>query len=383
MPKLSDDEVKAKIADGSISAITVDTNVFDKYGCNLDFAIFRRLDQFASSAIDVLFSEIVVREVTRHIAAEAAETQRALKKALLAHGKRWKIDPAAVAPLASYRADDDAALVADEQFEGFNGAVNGAVVPALGKNDRTGEILDRYFTVLTPFENKDAKKNEFPDAFALMSLEAHAQREGTSILCVSADKGWADFCAKSEYLVCIADLNKALSFFNESGRLVAEAAINLLRVGQTEEIISAVESALEHRLDDIDFNADGWSSVEFETEPLSATLQSVTWETAGSPVVIAADDDVVTFTTLVEALVDFEASFRFEVRDSIDRDYVSLGSEDVSKQVTVEFELAITVPRDPDEGMESIEVEVARRHIQVDFGTVEPFQSENPYHERY
>lgn len=165
--------------------------------------------------------------------------------------------------------------------------------------------------------------------------------------------------------------------------MVAEAAINLLRAGQTEEITSAVESALEYRLDDVDFNADGWSSVEFETEPLSATLQSVDWETAGAPVVIAADDDVVTFTTLVAVRVSFKANFRFEVRDSIDRDYVSLGSADVSKEVTVEFELAITVPRDSDEGMESIEVEVARRYIQVDFGTVEPFQSENPHHQRY
>lgn len=103
MPKLSDDEVKAKIAEGSISALTIDTNVFDKYGCNPDFAIFRRLDQFAGSAVAVLFSEIIVREVMRHIEEEAAETQRALKKALSAHGKRWKIDPAAVAPVASYR----------------------------------------------------------------------------------------------------------------------------------------------------------------------------------------------------------------------------------------------------------------------------------------
>ena len=383
MPKLSDDDVKAKIADGSISALTIDTNVFDKYGCNLDFAIFRRLDQFTGSAVAVLFSEIIVREVTRHIAKEAAETQRALKKALSAHGKRWKIDSAEVAPIASYRAEDDSGAAADEQFESFRDAVNGEVVPALGVNDRTGEILDRYFSVLTPFENKDAKKSEFPDAFALMSLEAYAQREGMSILCVSGDKGWANFCAGSERLVCIADLNQALSFFNESGRLVAEAAVNLLRAGQTEEITAEIESAIEYRLDDVDFYADGWSSVEFETEPLSATLQSIDWEAAGAPVVIAVDSDVVTFTTLVAARVSFEASFRFEVRDSPDRDYVSLGSEDVSKETSVDFELAITVPKDPDEGMESIEVDVARRHIQVDFGTVEPFQNENPHHERY
>lgn len=383
MPRFGEDEVKANIADGSISALTIDTNVFDKYGCNLEYVVFRKLDQFAASAVRVVFSEIVVREVVRHIADEAAESQRSLKKALSAHGKRWKFDPAAVAPGANYRMDDDAAMVANQQFEDFRGAVSGVVIPALGVNDRTQEVLDRYFAVVTPFENKDAKKNEFPDAFALMSLEAHARRENILVLCVSAGKGWADFCAQSDRLVCIGDLNQALSFFNTSGRLVAEASINLLRAGQTEEITSAIEGALQSRLDDVDFHADGWSSVDFETEPLSACLQSVNWEGAASPVVIAADADIVTFTTRVTALVSFEASFRFEVRDGIDRDYVSLGSEEVSKEASVEFELVITVPRGPEEGLEPIEVEVARRHIQIDFGTVEPFQSENPYDERY
>jgi hypothetical protein len=45
MPDLSEAEIKAKIGDGTIFALSIDTAVFDKYGCHLDFAVLNKLDQ--------------------------------------------------------------------------------------------------------------------------------------------------------------------------------------------------------------------------------------------------------------------------------------------------------------------------------------------------
>lgn len=383
MPKLTPAEIEARVADGSIKAITIDTSIFDRYGCNLDFAVFRKLDQFAGGAVRILISEIVAEEINKHISEEAAETQRALKKALSSHGKRWKIAASMIAPAAEYRISDDPALAALEQIDDFIAAIGAEVVPALGINDRTPEILQRYFAVEPPFEHKEAKKNEFPDAFALLSLEAHARREGGLILCVTADKGWARFCETSAHLVHEAELDRALSHFNITGRVVAERAAALLRAGATEPLVHAIESALESRFDFVDFEAEGWSSVSFESEPLGAALQSVDWESASPPVVIAADKDQVTFTVQLSASVSFEASFHFEVRDGIDRDYISLGSETFENDATVEFEIVVTVPRELEERLDEIEAEVARRRIEIDFGSVEPFQNEDPTHEKY
>lgn len=39
IPELTQDEIKSRIADGTISAISIDTAVFDKYKCNLGFAV--------------------------------------------------------------------------------------------------------------------------------------------------------------------------------------------------------------------------------------------------------------------------------------------------------------------------------------------------------
>ncbi|RWP38751.1 hypothetical protein [Mesorhizobium sp.] len=68
MPELQQTDVKARIADGTISAISIDTAIFDKYGCNLAHAVLARLDQFKKGGVNLILSEIVVKEVTKHIA---------------------------------------------------------------------------------------------------------------------------------------------------------------------------------------------------------------------------------------------------------------------------------------------------------------------------
>ncbi|WP_210237952.1 hypothetical protein, partial [Mesorhizobium sp. M2D.F.Ca.ET.223.01.1.1] len=89
MPELTEQQIRDGIADHSIAAITLDTNVFDRYGCSLGFPVLRKLDQFRESDIDFFLSDIVRNEVTNHIAAEAEETRRILKKAFKDHGRRW------------------------------------------------------------------------------------------------------------------------------------------------------------------------------------------------------------------------------------------------------------------------------------------------------
>src|SRR6516165_9069020 len=90
MPPMSESEIKAKIADGTIFAVSVDTAVFKKYSCNLDFKVLNKLDQFKTGPIKVILSEIVVNEITTHIARSAEASQRELHKAIKNQDKRWK-----------------------------------------------------------------------------------------------------------------------------------------------------------------------------------------------------------------------------------------------------------------------------------------------------
>jgi hypothetical protein len=177
MPDLSEAEIRAKIADGTIFGLSIDTAIFDKYGCNLDFAVLSKLNQFKGSSTTILFSEVVVNEIKNHIARDAHETQRELKRAIRNQGKRWKtgLNMAKLPDVLALSADP--AKVAEDQLKDYIAAVVGEVVSASGSVDISGELLRRYFASEPPFENNDQKKHEFPDGFALLSLEAIAQKK--------------------------------------------------------------------------------------------------------------------------------------------------------------------------------------------------------------
>ena len=164
----------------------------------------------------------------------------------------------------------------------------------------------------------------------------------------------------------MTDLELALSYFNDSGRNVADQTMTMWKSGTAPELDTEVEHAFEYRLSGTDFEADGWSLFNYEIEPIGAVMQWVNLETASAPIVIAADEKAVTFTTNVKALVAFEANF---------------GSERISVEDEIEFELVITVLRDIDPEPRVVDVEVAKKHLAVDFGEI--FCSEDPTHEKY
>ncbi len=382
MPNLSRNDIKARIADGSIFAISIDTAIFDGLQGQFDNAVLKRLNQFHVRDVRVVFSEIVAREIKRHVALAAKETQRALNKALRRHTNRWKL-PApddAGDPLA-IKADAD--VLAAAQFDGFLETVKGEIAPATGNLELSAEVLSRYFSEAPPFGESDKRKHEFPDAFALLSLEALAREEGRLMLCVASDKGWQDFASQSEHLVCVKDLEDALSYFNDAYQALAKEVVAAWRESKGGDFIDEVDRAFEYRLDDLNFHATGDADVDFETEPIEAALQFVNPQTIGPPTVIAADADTITFTVSVEALVHFSALFHFFVTDSIDKDHVSLGSEEATVEKTIHFDLTVTADRKLDDEPIFHEVEVANRPFDVDFGYVEAFPHENPEHEKY
>jgi hypothetical protein len=138
----------------------------------------------------VVFSDVVIGEVGRHIAKEAGETQVKLRAALRDHQKRWKID-LQIADFVSRATDGkDAQSAATAQIDLFVAGVGGQIVRASDAPGALETVLGRYFREEAPFEKSEAKKSEFPDAFALVSLERAFPSAQRMLLCVSGDKGW-------------------------------------------------------------------------------------------------------------------------------------------------------------------------------------------------
>lgn len=380
MPKMSEDQIVFAIMSGTIGAITIDTAVFDKYRCSFAFPVLRKLDQFKDGTTQVWLSEIVVKEVEDHIARNAAETQRFLKKAIRDYANRWK--ELANIP-GGFEISGNPRASAQAQVNAYLEAIGATTVSAAGGDELVKEVLRRYFAPEPPFEDVENKKREFPDAFALLSLSAAADKAQTVLLCVSPDKGWNAFCDASEALVCVGSLEQALSFFNSSGRSTADAVIGLLRQGNAPSLEVDIAAALEGRLDDGDFYPYGSSMLWSEIEPISAVPQTVEFDPHSQAEVIAVDDETVTFTLAVHALVAFEAGFHFHIRGSVDGDTVALGSTKATVEERLPFELVITVARDLGPVPRAIDVKVRKAQIDVNFGDVNPYSNENPYHEKY
>lgn len=78
-----------------------------------------------------------------------------------------------------------------------------------------GPILDDYFALRPPFENKPNKKAEFPDAFALQALRQWAVEKKAEVIVVSGDKGMGSAC--SEGLRHVESLVELLSEIMSDG----------------------------------------------------------------------------------------------------------------------------------------------------------------------
>lgn len=385
MPKMTDDEIKAKIADGSIFAISLDTAVFGKPEDNLLYSpVLNKLNQFSGGPIRVLFSEIVTNEIKGHIADEAERTQRQLRVALKEQKNRWKLNFDLGELPDELAISRDPKKAANKQLNNFLEAINGEIVPATVTNNVSARVLSKYFATEPPFELSEKKKNEFPDAFALLSLEEIAKQEDRFLLCVSPDKGWRNFAEQSDFLVCVTDLDLALSYFNdvESAKNVAARTVAKWKNEEFPALAEKVEQAFQLWLDNTGFSPYCSSDWIVEIEPICAVLEYVDVDTVSVPRVIAIDDHTITFIVDVLISIEFQADLVFLAKD--EREYFEISSDSKEVEEKIKSHLAITVSHHIDTEPQDLEIEVVERSIDVDFGYVGPyFENEDPEHEKY
>jgi hypothetical protein len=67
MPELSDAEAKQAIDDGRLALLSLDTSIFDQYQNGLEHGLLHRLAQFEASDVSLVLSDVVIREVHRHM----------------------------------------------------------------------------------------------------------------------------------------------------------------------------------------------------------------------------------------------------------------------------------------------------------------------------
>ncbi|HJS10187.1 PIN domain-containing protein [Sphingopyxis sp.] len=361
-------------------AFTIDTNIADEASLNLTGGLLGQLTQFKDGQIEVVLSEIVVREMLKHLVDQVKKTHDTLVSAASRAENVRLVEGAAADGLnAIIEGLGEPKKIASKRLSDYFEAVGAELIPsALASVE---DLVRGYFGASAPFEAAGAKKNEFPDAIALLSIEAWAKAAGKKVLAVSKDKGWIAFAEKSEWIDVERDFGKALAIVQghvaEADERVA-AFLAALEAGGLPDLAEETERRLSDAVSDWNFMAEGSSAYSFEADIAELqfgeyALKNIDGEYDFAIVRLGSNQVAVRIAASISATA--LADFSLSIYDSIDKDYVGMGGMSAEREIEFDGAFLLTLTGDlagpADElGVEGVELVDAVR--QVDFGDISP-----------
>lgn len=369
MPELTDDELVALIDAGEVGAISLDTTAFDAASCDLTKRSLVGMAQFPAIGMPFLITDMVAGEVISHIARDAEEASQKLSVAISLVEKRWKVEGFSDGVSHLFDLNQSSADFAKSTFEKYVARVDATLIKASDLLD-ADQLVSDYLGLKPPFEAKENKKHEFPDAISLGELEAWAEAEDKFVLVVSRDGGWKRRAAVSERLICVSSPFDAYGVFNRADAHVARRFVDALAKGDNIGVSNSIDGALERFAENtypqVDAGAGFHYDVEFEGLSFKSRDPDV-----NDAIVISSDQETVTVAFRVTATFEALASFTFLIRD--EGEYFPVGDASVQRDVEVELTLTATISRDEAHEIEVFDVDYeASRYLTIDFGHVEP-----------
>lgn len=385
MPKVDEAELTQLLADGRITAISVDTSIFDQKQLNLNSAAMQAMARLKPMSFDYVLSSTVAKEVENHIenAAQKAlqKAKKEIGKALFAFDTENPIRDEILEQITGGKSTND---IANERWNKYL-ADTGCVVIDDHSLVETSTLFDAYFAGEPPF-GTGRKKDEFPDALALNALERTAVERGARILVVSKDGDWRAYCEKSDNLYIVPELEKALALIRNAPPVLKMAVHTwLVEEGDGSEDVFA---DIADRVRNLEFAASAHPTFgEVEVSTWAGELQSVAWPREDEIDVIDFEDLEegqavrLVLSTPLDLVVRVMVELDFAVWDGIDKEHLSMGgrSIEVDEDITVRATLTVdiySVGTDEQEIVYRVG-EVDDPNHEIELGEVDVFEPED------
>ncbi|MDO3722243.1 PIN domain-containing protein [Marinobacter sp. chi1] len=362
-------------------AITIDTSIFDEKGLALESGILKTLEQFKGRPLHLVLSEMVVREVHGHLKKKAGDAREQVLKALRDSKKHLSASEGEVELAKEALVPDvEDGEVAKRRLAAFVASTGAEIIPAVGQVD-LDQIIKRYFESAPPFAATGNKKNEFPDAIALLSLESWGKKNGCKILAVAKDNDWKRFADDSEYIEVIEDLAEAISKFQPPSDAIqfCSRISTTLPQGRPEELYDLLSGYLEGAVENLVLYPEATSQFYYDPEYVDVSLVDFDFvlDKAGNALLqpVQGRGELLVVEAKINVIAEAAASLSLSVRDSIDKDYVIIGHASASETIEFESEVLLTFEGDFSQGEEGVELtgfELLSYPTEVDFGEIEP-----------
>jgi len=362
-------------------AITIDNATFKGEGYRFYEGLLAQMRQFKESPVQVLQSDIVHNEAIKHIGQDVSRTRSSIEQALRSANKQLKIKSSAIdnaRELLSVEGSETE--IAEARLEKYYEYIGADKIDS-GEYADLPKLMEMYFATEAPFETGKDKKNEFPDAIALLALEGWAEENDVNIIAVSQDKGWKNYAEESPRITLVSSLAEALEKFqphNKVASIIAHIREDSL-LDEDNHVLDEIEQAIINSIDGYDVWVEASSYMHFEWEDTSANYISHEFDNDDKGLVkvrvVSINDEAIVLKVGATVEVEVEAIFDFSVRDSIDKDYVGMGGNVCTTTESYHTDILLTLTGDFSQDFDDIEVteiEVLETIGHADFGEVEP-----------
>lgn len=385
MPVVEEELLKTLLAEGRVTALSVDTNIFDQKRLQLNSTSMQALARLKERPFRFILSSTVAKEVVAHLtkaAEDALQTaNKSIGRALFAFETSH---PTRIQLLEQISGGTTPAYAASQRWDKFI-KDTGCEVLEDAMLVPTTTIYDAYFAGKPPF-GSGRKKDEFPDALALHALEETASKEGTGILVVSKDGDWRAYCEQSKRLFLVPQIERALS-------LVADAPVGLRSVihawlfqdGAGNE---NAKRNIARDVERIEFTANAHPRLgEVELYAMAGELEEVTWPEENEIDIIEVEEiDAERVLKVVASMplnliVKIPVELSFSFWDGVDHESVSMGGREVEAEeemtVRASFTLHVYGLGTENEFIDLESSEIERRYHEFDLGEVDAFDPED------
>ena len=384
MPIYTECRIKALLADGAISAITVDTSIFYEKQFQLNSDTFQSLARLSGRAFVFMLTDTVAKEIIKKIEEEALKSLTSAKRGI---GQALRLfettKPSMERILEQITSGQEPKTMAEKRFWKYI-EVSGCEILNDTQIVDLATIFEDYFSARPPF-GPDKKKNEFPDALALNCLEQTAIDRNIGILVVSKDFDWRNFCTESKRLFYVSDIERALALIADAPQVLRKTVLDWLNLQIEEEgdVISFVSESVGL----MDFNI----HVEKTSISLNAPYSFGEFEGVRFPQesdvdiieYIRQEDDEISVLIVNVPLsisVNIHCYVSFSLGERLDEEFAYTGEREIEKREVINTEATIRLAI-REQGAESgriefVDLDITDNVHDVELGLLDVFARE-------